>query len=314
MSSDRGVLQVATTGASPHIDFGHFFNYCGQQVRVVIIDNVPWWVAKVVCDVLGITWSGATLAAIPEQWRSLLKLNIDGVGARNVTIIAEPALYKLAFRSRKAEADAFTNWIASEVIPTIRKTGSYSVAPVAPALPIPQTYSEALRLAADLSDKVEALETQVQEDGETIIRLENDRTSILFELDEAKDELGAAYTTLSVVQERLSEARPKVNFYDTVADSKGLLSLNEAAKILSNGQFGNRTLIKLLREKGIFQQRAPLPYQQYMTKGYFKVKCHMSSSRGFGYSVTKVTGEGLIWLHQVFENLSVTITYFLSPT
>jgi hypothetical protein len=40
-------------------------------------------------------------------------------------LISEPAVYKLAFRSNKPEADAFTNWVASEVLPTIRKTGRY---------------------------------------------------------------------------------------------------------------------------------------------------------------------------------------------
>ncbi|OIO03169.1 MAG: hypothetical protein AUJ49_05040 [Desulfovibrionaceae bacterium CG1_02_65_16] len=45
--------------------------------------------------------------------------------------IAEPAVYKLAFRSNKPEADAFTNWVASEVLPAIRKTGQYAAKPAA---------------------------------------------------------------------------------------------------------------------------------------------------------------------------------------
>jgi hypothetical protein len=44
-------------------------------------------------------------------------------------------VYKLAFRSNKPEADAFTNWVASEVLPAIRKTGGYRASPKQPALP-----------------------------------------------------------------------------------------------------------------------------------------------------------------------------------
>ena len=49
-------------------------------------------------------------------------------------VISEPAVYKLAFRSNKPEADAFTNWVASEVLPAIRKTGKYEAKPGKKAL------------------------------------------------------------------------------------------------------------------------------------------------------------------------------------
>ena len=52
-------------------------------------------------------------------------------------MLSEPAVYKLAFRSNKPEADAFTNWVASEVLPAIRKTGKYEAAskPLPPSKP-----------------------------------------------------------------------------------------------------------------------------------------------------------------------------------
>ena len=49
-------------------------------------------------------------------------------------VISEPAVYKLAFRSNKPEADTFTNWVASEVLPSIRKTGKYETTPQKKAL------------------------------------------------------------------------------------------------------------------------------------------------------------------------------------
>lgn len=50
---------------------------------------------------------------------------MEGFVPRNLIFISEPAVYKLAFRSNKPEADAFTNWVASEVLPSIRKSGKY---------------------------------------------------------------------------------------------------------------------------------------------------------------------------------------------
>lgn len=58
-------------------------------------------------------------------------------GTYETRLISEPAVYKLAFRSNKPQADAFTNWVASEVLPAIRKTGKYEAPPKQKALPAP---------------------------------------------------------------------------------------------------------------------------------------------------------------------------------
>lgn len=97
-----------------------------HNVRTILHMGKPWFLARDVCAALGITWSGATLNTIPVAWRTMLKLNIHEK-FRSVKVISEPAVYKLAFRSNKPEADKFTNWVASEVLPSIRKTGTYSV-------------------------------------------------------------------------------------------------------------------------------------------------------------------------------------------
>lgn len=58
------------------------------------------------CAALNITWSGATNRAIPKAWRSMLKLNMEGFPSRTVSIISEPAVYKLAFRSNNGKVVA----------------------------------------------------------------------------------------------------------------------------------------------------------------------------------------------------------------
>lgn len=109
------------------------FSFQSHQIRTAIIDEQPWFVAKDVCAALGIQWTGKFLSNIPNSWQGVRKLlTPSGTGARGggnqtLRIISEPAVYKLAFRSNKPEAEAFTDWVASEVLPAIRKTGRYEV-------------------------------------------------------------------------------------------------------------------------------------------------------------------------------------------
>lgn len=71
------------------------------------------------------------------------------------SFISEPMVYKLAFKANNALAEKFQDWLAVEVLPTIRKTGSYTN--------VPQTFAQALRLAADLEEQNQLLEQQIAE-------------------------------------------------------------------------------------------------------------------------------------------------------
>lgn len=104
------------------------FYFEGQSILAIERDGEPWFVARDVCKALGISYSGATLKPIHEDWKGMIKLNTPrNGGAQGVRIISEPALYKLAFRSNSPGAETFTNWVASEVIPSIRKAGRYEI-------------------------------------------------------------------------------------------------------------------------------------------------------------------------------------------
>lgn len=116
------------------------FSYEGQQLRTVVKDGEPWFVASDVCAVLEIANSRDAVARIKESWKDAVGIT-DTIGRnQTMTVISEPGIWKLAFTSRKAEAEKFTDWVAEEVIPSIRKTGTYSLKPK-----LPQTYAEALR-------------------------------------------------------------------------------------------------------------------------------------------------------------------------
>ena len=114
------------------------FVFRDHQIRTVIKKEQPWFIAKDVCSALGMGWNGTVLANIPMDWQRMRKFRTLSRGSQNLKIISEPAVYKLAFRSNKEDADAFTNWIASEVVPSIRKTGAYSVQSGPKALPEPE--------------------------------------------------------------------------------------------------------------------------------------------------------------------------------
>jgi len=102
------------------------FDYSSHPVRAAIIDGEPWFVARDVCDALAISWRGNTLDQISDEWKTMRKFRTV-TGSKETVCISEPAVYKLAFRSSKPEAEAFVDWVVSEVLPQIRKTGRYEL-------------------------------------------------------------------------------------------------------------------------------------------------------------------------------------------
>ena len=97
------------------------------QVRVVEIDGEPWFVAADVCRILEIGNPSQALTRLDDDEKNTLILNEGNRGNPNVNVVNEPGLYRLIFASRKPEAKKFQRWIYHEVLPSIRKSGSYSL-------------------------------------------------------------------------------------------------------------------------------------------------------------------------------------------
>ena len=91
------------------------------QVRVMQQDGESWFVAKDVCEVLDIKNPTQAVGRLDEDERAMLNIGRQG----NANVVNEYGLYNLVLASRKPEAKAFKRWITHEVIPSIRKTGSY---------------------------------------------------------------------------------------------------------------------------------------------------------------------------------------------
>lgn len=119
--------------------------YGDKPVRAVALDGALWFAAKDVAEALGIVWQGEkTLAKIKPEWKRQARVPAAKGGVENATPLNEQSTYlvnrngalKLAFRSNKAEAERFTDWLAGEVIPAIYDTGRYEdSAAQAPAQP-----------------------------------------------------------------------------------------------------------------------------------------------------------------------------------
>lgn len=97
-----------------HEDFG--------KLRVITQDGEPWFVAKDVCEALGVDTSHVRRGLDDDEVATLP--NWQGKGAAPL-IVSEAGLYALILKSRKPEAKSFKRWVTHEVLPSIRETGGY---------------------------------------------------------------------------------------------------------------------------------------------------------------------------------------------
>lgn len=105
------------------------FHYSGREVRTIVLNGDPWFIAADVCAVLGVDDVRRAVERLDPDDRSQTPV-VDAAGRRNPNtwVVNESGLYDLIIRSDKPEARMFRRWITAEVLPAIRATGTYSVA------------------------------------------------------------------------------------------------------------------------------------------------------------------------------------------
>lgn len=96
------------------------------EVRTIIRDNEPWFVAADVCRALSISNHNDALKRLDEDEKGVASTDTLG-GKQTMAIVNEPGLYVLVLGSRKPAAKAFKRWVTHEVLPALRKTGRYSI-------------------------------------------------------------------------------------------------------------------------------------------------------------------------------------------
>jgi prophage antirepressor-like protein len=125
------------------------------EIRTITKDDEPMFCLADVCKALEISNVGNVKQRLSEKGIHTADTLTKG-GMQKMTFISEANLYKTIFQSRKESAERFTEWVTSEVLPSIRKTGSYSK---------PLTTSEQIRLLAqgntELTERVDKVEDKI---------------------------------------------------------------------------------------------------------------------------------------------------------
>ena len=151
------------------------FNYESSEVRTLEIDGEPWFVGKDVAEILGYSNTNEVIQEHIDtedklNSKTLLSCDLD-LGQRGGWLINESGLYSLILSSKMPNAKKFKRWITSEVLPSLRKTGSYSMErkPLSPA--------EMFKLQAELNyeheQKLKALEAKQEATDRKITEVAN---------------------------------------------------------------------------------------------------------------------------------------------
>lgn len=148
------------------------FNYgAGQSVRTVMIDGEPWFVARDVASILGYVNAADAIAAHCKGVANHYSLPTAG-GNQQVRIISEPDMLRLIVNSNLPAADRFERWVFEDVLPTIRKTGSYSTTPALDPTSLDgvalilEAANTALAKVKELTPKAEAWDELAGADGD----------------------------------------------------------------------------------------------------------------------------------------------------
>ena len=131
------------------------FNFENQQVRTLTINEEPYFVGKDIATILGYkNTKDALLKHVDEEDKLGTQIATSGQ-RREMTIINESGLYSLILSSKLPNAKKFKRWVTSEVLPTIRKTGSYQ---------LPQTPEGQIRLLLESNVHMDERMTNAEED------------------------------------------------------------------------------------------------------------------------------------------------------
>ena len=237
------------------------------QVRTMMIDGSPWFVAKDVCECLGITKHRDAVSRLDGDERGSVEVDTLG-GTQQMAAVNEYGLYSLVLSSRKPSAKAFKRWITHEVIPAIRKHGAYMTGEtLEQALTSPDFL---IRLATELKTEQEARKTAEAQ-------IEADKPKVLF-----ADSVAASHGSI------------------LVGELAKLLNQNGI-------DIGQNRLFNWLRENGYLICRKGtdynMPTQKSMEMQLFSIKetaithsdGHVSISK-----TVKVTGKGQLYFVNKF--------------
>ncbi|ONK13119.1 phage antirepressor KilAC domain-containing protein [Streptomyces sp. MP131-18] len=240
------------------------FSFDGARVRTLLIDDEPWFVASDVTDILGYANGRMAVGQLPDRMKSSVTIPDGTPGNPNRKIVSESGVYRLVMRSNLSAAERFQDWIAEEVIPSIRRTGRYEAAPA-------------------LGDPLAELERQTQLTARAIEIAKTER-----------DRADAA-------EQRAAELAPDAARARQTLDAAGLALVGSVAKRFG---IQERALRQFLYAEGLLipsGTRKNEPYADHVRRGHFELKTFVIETHPDrppqARSTTYVTpkGEALIW-------------------
>ncbi|AXQ19353.1 phage antirepressor Ant [Lactobacillus johnsonii] len=244
------------------------FDFENNQIRVLKINNEPWFVGKDVAIILG--YSNTRKALIDHVDDEDKK---DGVTIRDsmgrsqlAVVINESGMYSLILSSKLPNAKKFKRWVTSEVLPAIREDGAYI------------TDNKAMQLMSD-----------PQELGNFLLTIGNRVKALEAEKKELKD-------TNAKQAAKIARDADDVVFAKAIRYSHHAIPVGELAEILTQNGFviGRNQLFQLLREEkylSSFNHSWNVPMTQMVKRGLFRIT-HNLTRDGRGYSQTWVTPKG----------------------
>lgn len=234
------------------------FNYQDTQLRTVIINNEPWFVAKDVCDILNHSNSRVAISRLDEDEKGVSKVYTPG-GYQNMSVVNESGLYSLVLTSNLPEAKQFKRWITHEVIPAIRKHGTYMT-------------TETIEKVLLNPDTIIQLATNLKEEQQRRISAEK-------VIEQQKPLVDFAESCM--------------------ASDKSLLVREVAKLISKQGiLMGERRLFQKLREWKLIFQGKNEPYQEYIDRGYFEISQGVKETEkgSFTWLTMRVTPKGQMYI------------------
>ena len=207
------------------------------EIRTIEVNNQPWFVGKDVADILGYSNPQKAIRDHIKDKHKTVNETFTVNGTAPV-LIDEAGVYSLVMRSKLPKAEEFQEWVTSEVLPTIRKTGGYI------------NGSEAMSDSEIMAKALLVAQKTIEANKEKINQLMSDN-------------------------ERM---KPKALFADAVANSDGTILIGELAKLIKQNGYdiGQKRLFAWMRENGyLIKQKGSsynMPTQRAMEMGLFKIK------------------------------------------
>ena len=158
------------------------FKFEGKEVRTLKIDGEPWFVGKDLTDILGYSNSRKALKDhVDKEDQQILtsrNVTLENIPNRGLTGVNESGMFSLVLSSQLPTAKKFKRWVTSEVLPAIRKTGSYQ---------LPQTPEGQIRLLLESSVHTDERLTNVEEDIDLLKNKSEIDSTQRFQLQKARN-------------------------------------------------------------------------------------------------------------------------------